>query len=101
MVMKWTTFVESLYAQQPLPPERRFVLVRVDIPVEPHQRPAIAVGYMKFGGGDPDSPYFVTPSVPGEVIAWCDCLPDMTAADLWKPPAKCHGNATTPEATEK
>jgi hypothetical protein len=79
---QWIAFDQKVYDRQPLPPERRYVLVRT-WPTDLHNvrdrdctRPAIAVGYMKFGAGCADSPYFVIPSVGGDVVAWCDCLPE-------------------------
>lgn len=82
MTIEWVPFVQSNYAAQVLPVSRRYVLVQT-WPTERNgtrdpdcMRPTIAVGYLKYGAGDPDSPYFVVPSVGGEVVAWCDCLGD-------------------------
>lgn len=37
----------------------------------------IAVGYLNYGAGDEESPYFVVPGLhTGLELAWCDCLPD-------------------------
>lgn len=82
--MKWTPYQRELWHRQPLPRERRPVLVRIMPRVAGYSRPAIAVGYMKLGAGEADSPYFVVPSVSGDVIAWCDCLPDVTVMEMWR-----------------
>ena len=73
--MKWYPFDPAKGSRQKRPPERRHVLVRL------HSlglgRPAsIAVGYRRDASGDKQSPYFVVPGLGGEVLEWCDCLPD-------------------------
>lgn len=93
--MNWIPFSESDQDRQPLPPERRYVLVQT-MPRDPYNeltRPAIAVGYMKFGAGCEDSPYFVVPSVGGEVSHWCNCLGDDFCAPGWA------GKQSTKKAT--
>lgn len=95
MTPVWIPYEETKWDRQPLPPERRFVLVRtwptvrdglVRVRDRTCTRPAIAVGYMKFGAGCEDSPYFVIPSVGGEVVAWADCLGDEAQPNgiLWE-----------------
>lgn len=91
-VMKWYKFDPKKGSSQKRPALRRWVVVKLK-PKEPEQvdlgnglKPGlglvcsypsgIAVGYTKNFGGDPQSPYFVVPGIGGEVIEWCDCLPD-------------------------
>ena len=45
---------------------------------------SVAVGYLRFAGGDKLCPYFVTPGVGGESVYWSDCLDDNFNAPLWK-----------------
>ena len=72
---EWAPFNQELYAAQPLPPLRKDVLVFLT-PREHGRSHGIAVGYLKFGAGDKDSPYFVVPGLwTGAVLAWKDCLP--------------------------
>lgn len=79
----WIPFDEALYSRQKLPPERRYVLVRVE-PVHDGvgavQAMIVAVGYLRYAAGDRDSPFFVVPSVRGRRVAWCDCLPEALQA---------------------
>ena len=79
--MKWVDYEESLWSAQPLPPERKHVLVQ--IAARGGLPPAVAVGYMRFAAGDKDSPVFTIPGVGGPVVAWCDCLPEGFSAPLW------------------
>jgi hypothetical protein len=44
---------------------------------------AIAVGYMKYAAGDETCPYFVVLGIGGDPVAWCDCLPDTSVANVW------------------
>lgn len=84
--MEWTNYRQELWANQPLPLERREVLVQIaarelegmGMP------PAVAVGYLRYAAGDKNSPYFVIPGIGGDVVAWCDCLPDDFTAPLWR-----------------
>lgn len=78
METTWIAFDETLYSRQPLPPERRYVLVRVEPVYEGGavQPMVVAVGYLRYAAGDHDSPFFVVPSVRGRRVAWCDCLPE-------------------------
>ena len=88
---EWAPFDRNAAANQRLPPERRFVLVRVrrhgDDPNATglYSRPAVVVGYLKFAAGELDCPYFVAPSVDGTVEAWRDCLGDelQSSEALW------------------
>jgi len=73
--MKWYPFNTSRGYHQKRPPERKDVLVilekmRVGLPR------SVVVGYMKNLAGQKQYPYFVIPGIGGEVIAWCDCLPE-------------------------
>ena len=70
--MKWET--------EFWPPEKKTVLVWFENHALPY------CGYMKFAAGDKDCPYFVTYGLAhnpnrGDIIAWCDCLPDNAPAD--------------------
>lgn len=72
----WVPFEGSLGSRQKLPPWRRAVLVRLtDKPEEglPH---SLAVGYLKFAAGDPESPRFIIPGIGGIPTHWWDCLGD-------------------------
>lgn len=81
--MKWIEYTESKWSDQPLPPARKYLLVQIAERPEKGMPPAVAVGYMRFAAGDKDSPVFTIPGVGGDVIAWCDCLPDGFNAPLW------------------
>lgn len=83
-VTKWYPFDALKGYRQKRPPIKKNVLVRL-IPWNKSYPPIVAVGYRRNAAGCKDSPMFVTPGVPGDVIAWCDCLPDrFTGWDLWK-----------------
>jgi len=86
--MKWVEYQIDRWANQPLPPARRWVLVQIAAHRTPTGGlpPAVVVGYMRFAAGDIDSPTFTTPGVDsyGKIVAWCDCLPDDFTAPLWK-----------------
>lgn len=69
---------------QPLPAERKYVLVRIKN-LSKCTRDPIVVGYLKFYGGRESEPYFITPGANIEdtpndddtrVYEWCDCLPN-------------------------
>ncbi|MFN7782246.1 MAG: hypothetical protein ACK5PG_05890 [Lysobacterales bacterium] len=81
--MQWIDYSEDLWHRQPLPPERRHVLVQVAARLDKGMPPAVAVGYMKFAAGCKDSPRFIVPGVGGPVVSWCDCLGDDFHAPLW------------------
>ena len=59
---------------EPLPPERKTVLVWLEGSHLPF------CGYVRYAAGDKDCPYFVVyhgnTDIGAEVRAWCDCLPD-------------------------
>ena len=82
--MQWHEYKQDRWAQQPLPPKGKYVLVQVAARKEKGLPPAVAVGYMRFAAGDKDSPFFVIPGVGGPVVAWCNCLPESFSAPLWK-----------------
>ena len=82
--MKWFDYKQRLWANQPLPPARRYVLVQVKEKPKEGLPPAVAVGYMRLAAGDKNSPVFTIPGVGGDVVAWCDCLDDNFTAPLWK-----------------
>lgn len=80
---QWGDWMKCHYPIQigdPLPPERKTVLVWCEGP----NSALPYCGYLRYGAGDRFSPYFVVyhgnPDRPSSVIAWSDCLPD-------KPPA--------------
>lgn len=88
--MKWHSFDKSKGFHQLRPPPRKWVVVQIK-PQAPETvdfglklkadlvasyPPGIAVGYRKDAAGDKSCPYFVIPGIGGEVMAWCDCLPD-------------------------
>ena len=74
--MKWYAFDETKGSRQRRPPERKYVLVRMES-WKPGYPMGIAVGYRKNAAGDKQCPYFVVPGLAvGEVVEWCDCLPD-------------------------
>jgi len=88
--MKWYAFDPAKGYRQKRPPEKKYVLVKLKAAaprvikvggdearrLHSSMPGPIAVGYRKDGGGDKDSPFFVVPGIGGEVIEWCDCLPD-------------------------
>lgn len=74
--MKWYKFDKAKGSRQKRPPERKYVVVKLES-TDPCSLPeGLAVGYRKNAAGDKQCPYFVIPGIGGEVIAWCDCLPD-------------------------
>lgn len=70
----WVKFDQNLWSGQRLPQEYKLVLLAF-VPSAIGSAPT-AVGYLRYGAGDKNSPYFVTPSVGGVPSYWCDCLPD-------------------------
>jgi len=81
--MNWIEYTESKWDGQPLPPERKYVLVQIAERPDEGMPPAVAVGYMRFAAGDKHSPVFTIPGVGGDVVAWRDCLGDDFTAPLW------------------
>ncbi len=81
---KWEPFSIEMQDKQYLPPVKRYVLLQVARKKELGHPPSVAVGYLKFAGGDRTCPYFVVPGVGGHIEAWCDCLGDDFKAPLWK-----------------
>lgn len=77
MKTKWIPYHKDLWSAQKLPPQHKLVLLAFATgALSDGSAPATAVGYLKFGAGDPDSPYFVTPGIGGNPSHWCDCLPE-------------------------
>jgi len=82
MAIKWNDFKPLTPAtQQVLPPERKYVLVRVKNLDKGKPNP-ICVGYLRYHAGVKSEPFFVTPGCTinsprgdGRVLQWCDCLP--------------------------
>lgn len=72
----WYPYKKELWADQELPRSKKYVLLRVENNDSYFPDP-ICVGYLKFGAGDKNSPYFVRPGMDGyaDVIEWNDCLP--------------------------
>ena len=73
--MKWYPFNKSKGYHQKRPSVRKDVLVILEQASSSLPR-AVAVGYMKNSAGQKQYPYFVIPGIGGEVIAWCDCIPE-------------------------
>lgn len=95
-MMVWSEYEESKWAQQALPPAKRYVLVQVAARAEKGLPPAVAVGYMRFAAGDENSPVFTVPGVGGPVVAWCDCLGDDFNAPLWQGTQTIRSKAQAP-----
>jgi len=87
MKEKWYLFDRTKGSRQKRPPVKKWVVVlrkreasesiEIDAKKLVSNSPeSIAIGYMKNAAGDKQSPYFVIPGLGGEVIAWCDCLPE-------------------------
>ena len=73
--MKWYPFDKAKGSRQKRPPEKRYVLVRLERTARGNPE-AIAIGYRKNSAGDKQCPYFVIPGLGGDVVGWCDCLPE-------------------------
>ena len=58
MKIDWVTFDP----RGPLPPERKYVLIQFS-KISCHGFGPVAVGYLRYAGGDRDSPFFVVPGV--------------------------------------
>lgn len=69
----------------PLPPERHHVLVQIEGEERAGHAPAVALGYLRFAAGDPNSAYFVVPGFgrPFNVTHWTDVLPEDLDPPLW------------------
>lgn len=75
--MNWKPYHKDLWSAQDLPTQHKRVLLAFAAgALGECSAPATAVGYLKYGAGDPDSPYFVTPGIGGNPSHWCDCLPE-------------------------
>lgn len=72
--MTWRFVSNPILASERLPAERRTVLVWLRGSYLPF------CGYVRYAAGDRLCPYFVVyhgnQSIGGQVVAWCDCLPD-------------------------
>lgn len=80
--MKWNRVHFPIQPDDPLPPERKVVLVWCDEQPE-KSRGGSALpycGYIRYAAGDLNCPFFVVYHGNDQrstaVIAWCDCLPD-------------------------
>ena len=82
---QWHRFCKQFGQGQKLPPERRPVLVQVDIDHDSLPNP-IMLGYLRYAAGDKECPYFVTPGghYNGQPFRWADCLPDLDVYDFFK-----------------
>lgn len=97
--MKWIDFNSNLGSSQQLPPERHLVLVQIPrrrLPGGAELPPTVAVGYLRFAAGDVSCPYFVTPGVGGDAVAWSDCLPADFYAPLWRFPVAASTQSVEP-----
>ena len=76
--MKWHKFDKSKGYRQLRPPIGKWVVVKLE--AKPHDVATLpcglAIGYRKDAAGDKTCPYFVIPGIGGEVLEWCDCLPE-------------------------
>lgn len=76
--MKWHKFDKSKGYRQLRPPIGKWVMVKLE--AKPHDVATLpcglAIGYRKDAAGDKTCPYFVIPGIGGEVLEWCDCLPE-------------------------
>jgi len=72
---KWVPFDPAKGYRQKRPPLRKNVLVLIAEKEEEGLPQGVAVGYRKDSSGIKSLPYFVIPGIGGNVIAWCDCLP--------------------------
>ena len=76
----WTEFIEDEpNTEIILPTERRDVLCVITPDITQGERDVcVCVGYLRYSGGDKQSPFFVTPSAKRNknrrVIAFSDCL---------------------------
>jgi len=77
---KWIKFDRSKGSDQKLPKERKYVLVQIAerLAGDVCELPAcVAVGYLRYSGGDFNCPFFVIRGMGGPgftVEYWCDCL---------------------------
>lgn len=72
--MKWIPFDPSKGYRQKRPLLKKYVLCLVAARDDGPN--TIAIGYRKDSAGDKSCPFFVVPGHGGDVIAWCDCLPE-------------------------
>lgn len=74
-VVKWHLISNPITSNEHIPAERKVVLVWLKNKFLPF------CGYIRYGAGDKNSPYFVVyhgnPEIGADVVAWCDCLPDI------------------------
>ena len=58
-----------------LPKQKKHILCKIKSTV--HGLPdCLVVGYLKYAAGCKDSPKFICTGHGGQVLAWCDCLPN-------------------------
>lgn len=76
----WNLVSYPIDPGDPLPPERKVVLVWLKKSALPF------CGYIRYAAGDKTCPYFVVyhgnTQKGSQVIAWCDCLPDKGPPSL-------------------
>lgn len=103
MKPEWKSFDALKGYDQELPFERRYVLLIIEGDPSYGMPPRCVMGFLRFGGGDKNSPYFVTPGCnfekdkrnkPGfnwphypRTLFWADCFgDDFTLPNLLKDP---------------
>lgn len=71
----WNYVSTPIRPDEYIPAERKVVLVWLQKTYLPF------CGYIRYAAGDPNCPYFVVyhgnSYIGADVIAWCDCLPDV------------------------
>jgi len=83
--MKWIPFDPEKFGWQKLPAERRCVLLAfAKLESETvHKSARYAVGYLRYGAGDAQSPQWITPGIGGIPTHWCDCLEQPFTSPHW------------------
>lgn len=78
MNIEWRTVHCPIHPDDPLPPERKVVLVWLGDASDRNALPFC--GYIRYAAGDVNCPYFVVyhgnSQIGSDVVAWCDCLPN-------------------------
>jgi hypothetical protein len=74
-IMHWLKFNKTKGSRQRRPPIKKWVVVKLKRKADGYPC-GLSIGYRKDAAGDKQCPYFIIPGIGGEVIAWCDCLPD-------------------------
>jgi hypothetical protein len=78
VAQEWVTVSNPLLPSDRIPPERKVVAVWLRDSHLPF------CGYIRYAAGDRECPYFVVyhgnAELGADVVAWCDCLPDVGPA---------------------